>query len=154
MQEKPMFWFDNVEFRAHPWPGLIWVTAMLNVPDVPKARDLYSEVFGFVPIFEAPNPDNLAELIMTRMRYRGANFVITEEGFDYEGLAPASSGTASPFSFYVYVDDVDATYTQALKSGMTSVMEPQDTYWGDKRSRLRCPFGYVWDIAQRVAGTD
>lgn len=150
MQEKSMFWFDNVESRPHPWPGLIWVTAALNVPDVAKARDTYVEAFGFVPIFEAPNPESPDEIVMVRMRYRGANFVLTKEGFDYEGKAPVTSGSQSPFSFYVYFDDVDATYQQALNSGMTSLMEPEETYWGDKRARLRCPFGYVWDIAHRV----
>lgn len=150
MQNKSMFWFDNIESRPHPWPGLIWVTAMINVPDVATARDLYSSVFGFVPIFEAHDPENLDEIVFARMRYRGANFVVTKEGFDYEGQAPATTGTTSPFSFYVYVDDVAATYEQALAAGMTSVLKPDVMFWGDKRARLRCPFGYVWDLAQRL----
>ena len=48
-------WFDNVEFRAHPWPGLMWLTAELAVPDVTKAKNFYRAAFGMVPIFELPD---------------------------------------------------------------------------------------------------
>lgn len=141
-------WFDNVEFRTHAWPGLMWVTPCIQVPDVKKAQALYVEVFSFVPIFEAAGPDS-DELMMTRMRYRGANFVITKEGFDYEGKAPSTNQTSSPLLFYVYVDDVDETYKMGIKAGMKSMIEPGETYWGDRRARLKDPFGYVWDIAKR-----
>ncbi|WP_019218193.1 VOC family protein [Legionella tunisiensis] len=62
-------WFDNVEQRPHPWPGLNWLTAMLVVPDVKKALAFYEELFGFVPIFELP--DDQGELVFARLRYRG-----------------------------------------------------------------------------------
>lgn len=146
--EKNLFWFDNVEFRTHAWPGLMWVTPCIQVPDVQKARDLYVQVFNFVPIFDTSGPEN-PELMMTRMRYRGANFVITKEGFDYEGAAPSTNQKPSSLLFYVYVDDVDETYKNGLQAGMESMIEPGDTYWGDRRARLKDPFGYVWDIAKR-----
>lgn len=147
-QEKNEFWFDNVEFRSHDWPGLMWITPCIQVPDVQKAQDLYVQVFNFVPIFEADSPEN-GELVMTRMRYRGTNFVITKEGFDYEGVAPSTNQSRSPFLFYVYVDDVAETYARGLQAGMKSMIEPQETYWGDRRARLQDAFGYIWDIAKR-----
>jgi len=73
-----------------------------------------------------------------------------EEGFDYDAKAPASSATAPSTLFYIYVDDVEAVYKKALEAGLTSQQAPQITFWGDLRARLRCPFGYIWDIAQRV----
>jgi PhnB protein len=152
MKNDNLFWFDNVESRPHPWPGLIWITTLIQVPDVTKARDLYVNVFDFVPIFNVPDPENPGEVVMTRLRYRGANFVVTKEGTDdYEGIAPASSKTPPPFVFYVYVDNVDETFKKALQAGMKVVLEPGNTYWGDKRARLRCQFGYLWDIAERVS---
>ncbi|MBX9804580.1 MAG: VOC family protein [Alphaproteobacteria bacterium] len=150
MSTDNLMWFENVEARPHPWPGLIWVTSVINLPDVKKARDLYIKAFNFVSIFDFPDPQDASNFVMTRLRYRGANFVINKVGSDYEGQAPATSNTPSPFLFYVYFDDVDAIYKQAVEAGMTSVMKPDDTFWGDRRARLTCPFGYVWDIAQRV----
>lgn len=147
--DKNLFWFENVEFRDHPWPGLMWITPSIQVPDVQKARDLYVQTFNFVSIYEQPNPQN--ELVMTRLRYRGTNFVLMKEGPEYyEGVAPSTNKTASPFVFYVYVDDVNETYQKALMANMTSLINPSPTPWGDFRARLQCPFGYVWDIAMRV----
>lgn len=148
MNTENPFWFDNVEMRAHPWPGLNWVTTILSVPDVKKARELYISAFNFVSIFDFP--DENGTLVMTRLRYRGANVVISQEGLDYDGVAPAVKNTQAPFLFYFYVDDVDAAYAQAVKAGIKSLFKPTDTPWGDKRCRLECPFGYVWDLAQRI----
>lgn len=144
------FWFDNVELRPHPWPGLNWITTIIPVPDVRQARDFYVNVFSFVPIFDLPDPENPIQSNTTRLRYRGTNFLLVTEGLDYEGKSPASSSTISPFVFYVYVDDVEAVYKKGLQSGMKSLQEPNETFWGDWRARLSCPFGYVWDIAKRI----
>lgn len=142
------FWFENVEMRAHPWPGLNWVTTMLSVPDVKHARDLYMAAFNFVPIFDSTNQDGV--FVTTRMRYRGANFVLVKEDLDFDGCAPSVSGAQSPFYFYVYVDNCESSYEQAIKLGFTTFIEPSDTPWGDRRCRLKCPFGYVWDLAHRI----
>ncbi len=150
MSQPSLFWFENVEHRAHPWPGLNWVTTLIAVPDVKKARDLYVAAFNFVSIFDNPNPTDPDDFITTRMRYRGANFVLNKEGTDSDAQAPATSGSVSPFVFYIYIDNTEVAYDQALKCGMTSMLEPHDTPWGDRRARVRCPFGYVWDLAHRL----
>lgn len=142
-----LFWFDNVEIRPHPWPGLNWVTPILQFPDVKKARDLYIDAFNFVSIFDQADGD---EIVVTRLRYRGTNFLMAKEGLDYPGQSPATSQSAPHFNYYIYVDNLDATYKKALELGMTSVFEAAETPWGDSRARLRCPFGYIWDIAQRL----
>lgn len=144
------FWFENVELRDHPWPGLNWVTTVTMVPDVKKARDLYINTFGFVPIFDATDPACPDELVTTRLRYRGSNILLVKNGFDYDGKAQALNPSLPPTLFYIYVDDVEHVYQKAIKLGMTSLQAPNVTFWGDLRGRLRCPFGYIWDIAQKV----
>lgn len=150
MENKNLSWFDNVEIRPHPWPGLNWMTAILQVPDVKKARDLYIEVFQLVPIFDLPDPKNEKEFITTRLRYRGSNILLAKEGLDYDGKAPAANLSQPSIVFYLYVDNVDEVYQRALKNGMKSLAEPKETFWGDYRARLQCPMGYIWDIALRL----
>jgi PhnB protein len=53
-------------------------------------------------------------------------------------------------SLYVYVDDVDATYERALKSGATSVRPPQNAFYGDRNASVQDPFGNLWGIATHV----
>jgi uncharacterized glyoxalase superfamily protein PhnB len=48
---------------------------------------------------------------------------------------------------YLYVEDADATYLRALQAGATSVEEPGDTPYGDRRAMVSDPFGNDWQIA-------
>jgi len=52
-----------------------------------------------------------------------------------------------PAFLYVYVDDVDATYRRALNAGATSVEEPLDLPYGDRRGMVRDAWGNLWQIA-------
>lgn len=145
-----MHWFENVENRQHPWPGLNWLTAMLYVPNVEKAIDFYSKAFTFVPIFQAPTQEGRS-IEFARMRYRGSNFTLNKEGsFDYEGRAPKTSNVLPPCMFYVYVDDVDAFVKKAVEHGAELIQSPRVEFWGNKKARLRDPFGYIWEFATRV----
>jgi PhnB protein len=59
-----------------------------------------------------------------------------------------------PGSFYLYLDDVDAVYQQALATGATSAMEPTDQFWGDRQGGVRDRFGNLWWLATRVEEVD
>ena len=48
---------------------------------------------------------------------------------------------------YVYVDDVDGTYRRGLAAGATSIGEPADVPWGDRRAIIGDEFGNVYQIA-------
>jgi uncharacterized glyoxalase superfamily protein PhnB len=48
---------------------------------------------------------------------------------------------------YVYVDDVEGTYRRALEAGATSVEEPLDVPYGDRRGTVRDAWGNLWQIA-------
>ena len=147
MDPNNLNWFDNVEARPHPWPGLMWVTPMFAVPDVTKAKNFYRAAFGMVPIFELA--DEQGTECFVRMRYRGANFCLTKENFDGDMEAPCTTQHRSPCLMYLYVDDAEKSYETALSLGAESLFHPQLTFWQDLRARIRCPFGYIWDIAEK-----
>lgn len=141
-----LHWFDNVDARPHPHPGLNWLTAMLVVTDVKKALLFYEETFAIVPIFALP--DESGQITFARLRYRGCNFTLNQEGaFNFPGKSPLTTNTTPPFIFYLYVDDVEEVYARSLLKGCKSLQEPHMEFWGDKTARLRDPFGYIWDIA-------
>lgn len=52
-----------------------------------------------------------------------------------------------PTAIYLYVDDVDATYEQALRAGGTSMLAPTDQDYGDRNAWVKDPFDNVWYIA-------
>jgi PhnB protein len=69
-----------------------------------------------------------------------------------ETRAPATSGTPSPVTMYVYCPDVDALYDRATGAGATGLVAPNDTFWGDRMCRLADPDGHSWCFATSRAG--
>ena len=55
-----------------------------------------------------------------------------------------------PTAIYLYIDDVDATYEQALKAGGISMLAPTDQPYGDRNAWVKDPFANVWYIAAPV----
>ena len=55
-----------------------------------------------------------------------------------------------PTAIYLYVDDVDSTYEQALKAGGVSMLEPTDQPYGDRNAWIKDPFDNVWYIAAPI----
>ena len=62
-------------------------------------------------------------------------------------ISDAGLRESMPAFLYVYVDDVDATYRRALNAGATSVEEPLDLPYGDRRGTVRDAWGNLWQIA-------
>ncbi len=57
---------------------------------------------------------------------------------------------AMPASFYLYVDNADASYRKALALGASSVMEPIDTHYADRNAGVRDMAGNIWWLAHRL----
>jgi uncharacterized glyoxalase superfamily protein PhnB len=55
-----------------------------------------------------------------------------------------------PSSIYLYVENIDATYENALKAGAISMMEPNDEFWGDRHAAVKDPTGGYWSIATHI----
>ena len=69
-------------------------------------------------------------------------------------VTPAGDRELFPAFLYVYVGDADAVYRRALAAGATSLEEPLDTPYGDRRAMVRDPFGNIWQIAHVVPRDD
>ena len=52
-----------------------------------------------------------------------------------------------PAFLYVYVEDTDATYACAIAANATSIEEPADMPYGDRRATVKDPWGNTWQIA-------
>jgi len=48
---------------------------------------------------------------------------------------------------YVYVKDTDETFRQALQAGASSLEEPADMPYGDRRGMFEDPWGNTWQVA-------
>ena len=66
---------------------------------------------------------------------------IVEMGEAHDQWQPMSS------AIYLYVEDVDATYKQALSAGATSALEPTNQPYGDRTAWVNDEFGNVWYLS-------
>ena len=55
-----------------------------------------------------------------------------------------------PSTFYLYVPNVDATYSRALNAGGISTGEPADQPYGDRTAGVKDVFGNQWYIATHI----
>jgi len=51
---------------------------------------------------------------------------------------------------YLYVEDVDKTYRLAMEAGASSLEEPREVPYGDRRAMIKDPCGNTWQIATRI----
>jgi uncharacterized glyoxalase superfamily protein PhnB len=62
---------------------------------------------------------------------------------------PRSVG-GSPVTIHVYVEDVDATFEQAIDAGATALRPVENKFYGDRGGEFEDPFGHRWSIATHV----
>lgn len=107
------------------------VTPRMVVGDVVGAVDFMRATFGAVG---EVNGDRPAEVRI------GDSLVM---------VSAAGERDLFPAFLYVYVDDADLVYRRAADAGATTIEEPLDTPYGDRRAMVRDPFGNIYQIASR-----
>jgi PhnB protein len=78
-----------------------------------------------------------------------SHIMLTDENSANEIKSPQTlKGTAS--ALFLYVEDVDAAFRQALKAGAKETQPLENMFWGDRFGKLTDPFGHRWLLASRV----
>jgi PhnB protein len=107
------------------------------------------------PRLVAQNASDLVEFLThvfgASARYESTAPAIVEIGDSKIMVSEATSRAASTAFLYVYVSDVEFTYRRALEQGASSVEEPFDTPYGDRRCMVEDKWGNIWQIAVRLA---
>jgi PhnB protein len=58
----------------------------------------------------------------------------------------------SGVTLHLQVDDADRWYDRAIAAGATSVMAPENMFWGDRYAQVKDPFGHLWSIGHPLKG--
>jgi uncharacterized glyoxalase superfamily protein PhnB len=53
----------------------------------------------------------------------------------------------STMSIWLYVEDCDAVFNNALKNGCQVIFPMADMFWGDRTGKLKDPYGHCWAVA-------
>ena len=124
--------------------GYHTVTPYLTLRDAAGAIEFYKKAFGAMEIFRMNSPDGTVG--HAELKIGDSIIMLSEENPKGECRSPASlNGTTT--SLFLYVEDVDATFNQAVRAGATVSMPVTDMFWGDRHGQVSDPFGHRWSIA-------
>ena len=140
------------------------VTPYLMVRDAARAIAFYRDAFGAHEVmrFDGPN----GKIAHAEVTIGDSHVMLADESPEFVGpqtlggagneragppqarISPAAqSAEVSPMTLMLYVDDVDATFAQAVAAGATARRPVADQFYGDRLGTLADPFGHVWSIA-------
>ncbi|MBI4477282.1 MAG: VOC family protein [Acidobacteria bacterium] len=102
----------------------------------PELIDFLNAAFGARVELRHDAPDGV--VVHAVLRFRDAAIEIGEG---------RGAGLPAPAGFYLYVDDCDAVYEQAIEAGATSLHAPVDQPYGDRMGGVADAWGNEWFIA-------
>jgi PhnB protein len=127
--------------------GYNTVTPYLAVEDAAAAIDFYTRALGAKERVRMAGP---GDSVMHAELEIGDSLIMLSDPFPQASTKPPKELGGTSVSIFVYVDDIDALYKQAIDAGATSLMEPDDMFWGDRFGSVQDPFGHSWTIATHV----
>ncbi len=130
--------------KVTPVPqGFHTATPFLIVKDGAGAIDFYKRAFGARETARETNPQG--KIMYAEVQIGDSRIMMGEH---QEVAAPAPP--AFPHvSVYLYVDNVDALFDQAVAAGAKVLFPVRDQFYGNREGGLADPFGVVWWIATR-----
>jgi uncharacterized glyoxalase superfamily protein PhnB len=117
------------------------------VKNCKQSIDFYTKAFGFKE-HEGTSVDEHGDVQHAMLQLSDCTIMLSPEGaYGMPHKTPASSGAPSPMGLYLYVENVDKLYDQAVAAGAKSLGKPEDAFWGDRFCRLVDIDGYEWSFA-------
>jgi PhnB protein len=128
-------------------PGYHTVTPYLIIQDAAKAIEFYKKAFGATELLRLPAPDG--KLMHAEIKIGDSVVMLADEHPQMGYSGPKALG-GTPVSILLYVENVDARFSQALAAGAKEMRPVQDQFYGDRSGTLTDPFGHVWTIGTHV----
>ena len=133
---------------AQPIPeGYHSVSPSLAIDGAADAIEFYTRAFGATERYRMPGPNGTiahAELQI------GDSVVMLSDPFPQSSVRPPTELGGTSVGIFVYVEDVDAVFQQAVDAGATVTMPLEDMFWGDRFGSVTDPYGHHWSFATHV----
>lgn len=127
--------------------GYHTITPYLSVDDAGKAIEFYKRAFGAEEQVRMPAPDD--KVGHAELQIGDSKIMLSDPFPQATTKTPKETGTTT-VGIFLYVEDVDEVFKQALDAGATTLSEPADQFWGDRFASVADPFGHHWQIATHV----
>lgn len=128
--------------------GFHTATPYLIIKDAANALDFYKRAFGATELEIIK--DGEGKLRHGEIKIGDSPIMITDESPDFPAWQSPISRGGTPVHIYLYVEDVDAVFKQAIDAGATELLPVQDQFYGDRSGGVTDPYGHIWYIATHV----
>src|SRR5438309_1028245 len=134
--------------KVNPIPsGYHSVTPYLVVNDASRAIEYYKQAFKAKETVRMAGPGG--KIGHAELKIGDSMIMLSDEMPGSGNRSPQSLG-GSPVSIFLYVENVDSTFNEAVKAGAKADKPPQDMFWGDRFGALTDPFGHIWALATHI----
>jgi PhnB protein len=123
------------------------VTPYLYIEGASAAIDFYTKVLGATEVVRMDGPDGKVGHAELKI---GDSVIMLADAFPDMGSKSPKAYGGTPVSLYVYVEDVDSVFAQAVGAGATEVRPVENQFYGDRSGGFEDPFGHQWYVATHV----
>jgi PhnB protein len=120
------------------------VTPYLIVNDGTRALDFYKRAFGATELMRFAAPGG--KVGHAEIKIGDSPIMLSDEAPEMDARSPQAFG-GTPVSIVLYVEDVDATFKQAVAAGARVQRPVEDKFYGDRSGSVTDPFGHVWHLS-------
>ncbi len=120
------------------------ISPALTCKDAARAIEYYKKAFNAEEIMRMPSPDG--KISHAELQIGDSRIFLNDEMGPMTGT---STGTPR-MSLFLYVEDADTTFNNAVKAGGKVDMALENQFWGDRYGKFTDPFGHQWGIATHV----
>jgi uncharacterized glyoxalase superfamily protein PhnB len=136
-------WYIGTHTQAGPEnyipQGFHGVNVYLHPTSGEAAIGFLKKAFGADELERAQSPDGVIH--HAKLRIGSSVLEIGEARAEFQPM---------PTTFYLYVEDCDALYHQAVAAGAASLSAPADQPYGDRNAGVQDPFGNTWYLSTHI----
>ena len=112
--------------------------------DAREAIDFYQKALGAKLLGEIATAPDGKSIMHAMLQIGNSHIMLADAWPDSWDIGPTDHATAG---LWMYVDDCDALYKQALAAGCEVLFPMMDAFWGDRTCKIKDPFGHTWAIS-------
>jgi len=128
-------------------PGHHTLTPTITVHNGAEALEFYKKALGAQVHHVYNTPDG--KIMHAALKVGDSPLMLSDEFPDWNCNSPKTlGGTGS--GIYMYIENVDAVFEQAINAGAQPVMPPTNQFWGDRMGQFIDPYGHRWSIATHI----
>lgn len=122
------------------------VLPYITIKNADAAIKFYEKLFGAKELYRLEDKG----LIVHAEIQIGTNIIMIMDEMPGWGARGATTIGDSAVSFYVYVDNVDAVFANAIAMGSKVDYPVENAFYGDRMGSFTDPFGQKWAVAKHI----